>query len=92
MYKPDSGKIIYGKGRICIAFAHYNHFDNYPNGTRNDHTADGILTVSEDNGQNDLLASIWSCSHSLDQRLLYDGSIFIESSVGDAYPKNIVIR
>ena len=23
---------------------------------------------------------------------MYDGSIFVESSVGDAYPKNIVLR
>lgn len=35
-------------------------------------------------------SSIW-CSHSFDQRLLYDGTGIIEHHLGDAYPRNIVL-
>lgn len=34
-------------------------------------------------------SSVW-CSHSFDQRLLYDGSGIIEHHLGDAYPRYIV--
>ena len=66
MYSPASGKIVYGKGRICIAFSHYNAFGLSDNGARNDHTADAYLTVSEEDGKNDMVSHMWSCSHSLD--------------------------
>lgn len=47
--------------------------------TRLDATTGAISKVS----------SIW-CSHSFDQRLLYDGTGIIEHHLGDAYPRHIV--
>ncbi len=41
------------------------------------------------NGAITRVSSIW-CSHSFDQRLLFDGSGIIEHHLGDAYPRYIV--
>lgn len=87
MHKPHNGKLAYGRGRIALIFAHYNHF-GMKDGKRDDHTGDSFYTFDMD-GKNEDYAWSWATSHSLVQSILYDGRYFITASLGDAYPENI---
>jgi hypothetical protein len=87
MYRPDSGKLVIGRNRIALIFSHYNNFKAEMGGFQA-HTGDS--TVSFDmNGNNVLLGSGWGTSHSLDQKIIYDGLQFLTSALGDAYPQQI---
>ena len=69
MFKPANGKVAFNKGRIGVVFAHYNHFGLKEDGTRDDHTGDTIVHFDE-NGENEILISSWSASHSLQQQII----------------------
>jgi hypothetical protein len=86
IFKPNSGRLGYGKGRIAVQFAHYNHF-GMKNGKRDDHTGDAFLTFNED-GKDAKMAYAWGTSHSIEQKLIYDGDKFYNISLGDAFPQN----
>ena len=88
MFDPTNGRLFFAKDRIVCMFAHYNHFGNNSDGSRNDHTGDTLVTFNL-TGQDDKLAFSWGSSHSLSQSLVYNGDRAIMSSLGDAYPQNI---
>jgi hypothetical protein len=87
MHKPHNGELAVGRGRIFLTFAHYNNF-KCGESSRDDHTGDTMITVNFE-GENFMLGSSWSASHSLTQRALYDGQKFITSALGDAFPQQI---
>lgn len=47
MYNPHNGRLAWGRGRIAVMFAHYNHFGMKTDGSRNDHTGDTMMTFSD---------------------------------------------
>lgn len=89
MHSPVSGRISYGKGKICVIFSYYNYFGNNK-GEREDHNADTIIIFNEDGTEVNLVSN-WNCTHSLTQRSAFDGKFFYTVSLGDAYPQNIKI-
>lgn len=89
MHTPISGKVKFGNNKICVIFSYYNYFGTY-NGIREDHNGDTIIMYSED-GLEVNLVNNWNCSHSLTQKIIYDGKNFVTCSLGDAYPHNIKI-
>jgi hypothetical protein len=64
MYNPHNGKLLYARGRVFIAWAHYNHF-GMKDGARNDHTGCTLISVDVKTGNNRLLYFTFSPSHSL---------------------------
>lgn len=89
MYRPHNGRLDYGRGKIAVVFAHYNHFGLYEDGGRNDHTGDTMFYLDEEDGQNEQLVWGWGASHSLCQRTVWDGQAHMTSALGDAYPQQI---
>jgi hypothetical protein len=87
MYRPDNGKLIIGRNRIVLIFSHYNNFKAGKDGFQG-HTGDSTISFDM-NGNDLLLGSSWGTSHSLDQKISYDGLQFITSALGDAYPQQI---
>ena len=87
MHKPHNGELALGRGKIFLVFAHYNNF-KCGESSRDDHTGDTMITFNK-SGENFMLGSAWSASHSLTQRALYDGKQFITSALGDAFPQQI---
>ena len=87
MYRPDNGKLVIGRNRIMLIFSHYNNFKAEKNGFQG-HTGDSTISLDM-NGNDILLGTSWGTSHSLDQKIAYDGLQFITSSLGDAYPQQI---
>ena len=89
MYRPDSGRLAVGRNRIVLIFSHYNNFKAGLEGQELDsHTGD--TTISMDlNGRNLLLGRAWGTTHSLSQRLVYDGLNFLTASLGDAFPQGV---
>ena len=90
MFANQNGKLAFGRNRISLIFAHYNHFGLYSNGSRNDHTGDTLYTF-DINGENENYAWGWNTSHSLYQAQFYDGRFFITAALGDVYPENIEV-
>ena len=65
MYKPHNGKLVYARGRVFVAWAHYNHF-GMKEGKRDDHTGCSLISLDSLEG-NDLSPYFgFSPSHSLD--------------------------
>lgn len=87
MFNPHNGKLLIGRGRIFLVFAHYNNFKAESGGVDN-HTGDTMVSCDFD-GKDWKLGSSWSTSHSLDQNAVYNGKRFITSSLGDAFPQQI---
>ena len=87
MFDPDNGKLVFGRGRIFALFAHYNNFDI--TGGHDDHTGDTLISFDDKSGRDEKLGFGWGCSHSLRQRLIYDGENVLSTSLGDAFPMNI---
>jgi len=54
-------------------------------GKRDDHTGDAFLTF-DDKGKDIKYAYVWGTSHSIEQKLIYDGDKFYNVSLGDAWP------
>lgn len=89
MFNPSNGKLALGKNRLAVIFSHYNFFEYYSDGTRSDHTGDTLVTFDL-KGENEKLAFSWGSSHSLTQNIIYNGDKFMTTSLGDAYPRNIL--
>lgn len=87
MYRPDNGKLVVGRNRILLIFSHYNNFKAGMEGFQG-HTGDSVVSFDL-NGNRELLGLAWGTSHSLAQRVLYDGLQFVTSSLGDAYPQHV---
>jgi hypothetical protein len=87
MHRPHNGQLIVGRNRIVLIFAHYNNFDANEGGVDN-HTGDTVISFDM-NGSDILMGTSWDTSHSLTQRLVYDGLQFVTTSLGDAYPQQI---
>jgi len=73
-----------------VIFAHYNHFGFNADGSRNDHTGDTFVSYSLANPKDVKLGWSWQTSHSLVEKMIFDGSHFVTASLGDAYPENIL--
>lgn len=87
MFRPASGKVLYGNGEFGIFFGHYNEF-----GSGNDktefHEGDSFITFDA-NGDDQKIGLSWSASHSLYQSLIFDGKYFHAFALGDCFPHNI---
>ena len=89
MFKPDNGKLVFARGRIFAIFAHYNNFNR--RGGEEFHTGDSLISIDDMTGRDEKVVSPWGTSHSLRQRLIYNGKRIISTSLGDAGPMNILI-
>lgn len=88
MYLPSIGRLCLGRNRIMLFFAHAN---NFKAGTTDFLGFGGNSTISMDmNGQDKMLGDPWGASHSLNQKIAYDGKQFVTSSLGDGFPQQIV--
>ena len=88
MYRPTSGKLVIGRKRIMLIFNHSNNFKSHEGGFLN---YSGDSTISMDlNGKNVMLGDAWGASHSLSQKIVYDGLQFVTSSLGDGYPQQVL--
>lgn len=89
MFLPYSGRLSYGNNKISCIFSYKNNFGGkYNNLAIN--SADIILLYNEDGTEVNLVYP-WSTSHSLTQRMLFDGRYFISASLGDSEPHNIKV-
>ena len=88
MFKPFSGRIVYGQKRILLIFSYMNNFGLFKGGEREDNSGDTVVSYSEDGTQVHLVQN-WSTTHSLSQRVLYNGKDFFTLSLGDAGPANV---
>ena len=74
---PDSGKLVYTKGRVYLIFGHENFYaDN------DSHNGDSTITL------NDILKDIdfgdtWGTSHTLIQSATYDDKYYISAALSD---------
>ncbi|KAL4449643.1 hypothetical protein ABPG74_007466 [Tetrahymena malaccensis] len=89
MYRPHNGRLNYARGKIQAIWAHYNHRGFKEDGSRNDHTADTMISLDADTGYNQNIFWSWGTSHSLYQNMHYDGKNLYVASLGDGYPMNI---
>lgn len=87
MYRPHNGQLVVGRNRIALIFSHYNNFDAGTGGV-DGHTGDTTVSWALD-GSDGMLGTAWDTSHSLTQRLVYDGLQFATSALGDAFPQQI---
>lgn len=69
-----------------MVFAHYNFFGYYDDGRRNVHTGDSTVFLGAEDGENLGYAFNWGSSHSLVQKVLYDGNYIYTATLGDAFP------
>lgn len=86
MYKPHNGRLTYMRDKIFIVFAHYNFFGFKDDGSRNAHTGDSTVFLGVNDGENLGWAFNWGSSHSLTQRVIYDGYYLYTATLGDAFP------
>jgi hypothetical protein len=87
-----SSRLLYAGGRYVSYFAHQQNFSTNPDSV-NVHQGDMLVCI--DTAGDTISASggwSWGTSHSLDERLIYDGSAFVTVSLGDAYPKGITFQ
>ena len=89
MFKPYSGRLAFGQGKIICIFSYMNNF-GVANGQRHDNNGDTIVTYSLD-GSEVHLVSAWSTTHSLAQRAWYDGRFLYTASLGDCGPSNVKV-
>ena len=85
MYRPQSGKLKYSRGRIFLIFSHYNYFP-----IQGSHTGDTTVTF------NDVLQDMdfgptWGTSHSLIQSGTFDEYYFWTAALGDGNPEGILV-
>ena len=91
MFHPYSGRLSYGNGRIAVIFSYKNTFvGKDKDKDRADNSADIILTYNEEGTEVNLVCP-WSTSHSLTQRVIFDGKYFFTASLGDSEPHNIKV-
>ena len=87
MFKPGPGKLSVGRKRIVLIFSHSN---NFKAGQDQFLAFSGDSTISMDLDGNDLmLGDPWGTSHSLTQRIVYDGKQFVTSALGDGFPHQV---
>lgn len=86
MFNPHNGRLTYMRDKIFVVFAHYNYFGLYDNGSRNVHTGDSSVFLRATDGENVGHSFTWGSSHSLTQRVIYDGYYLYTATLGDAYP------
>lgn len=82
----STARLAYGGGKLALV--HGIHTDPDENGIR--HQKAIATYLDAENGGITKTSSVW-CGHSLDQRVFYDGSAFIENHLGDAYPRYVVL-
>lgn len=85
MYRPDSGKLFYSRGRIFLIFSHYNYFLD-----SGGHTGDTVVTFN-DKLSNEDFGCNWGSSHSLIQSVTTDSKYFWTVALGDAYPEGVCV-
>jgi hypothetical protein len=90
MFHPYSGRLSYGEGRIACIFSYRNNFCGKDKDDIADNSADIILTYNEEGTEVNLVCP-WSTSHSLTQRVIFDGKYFFTASLGDSEPHNIKV-
>lgn len=83
----SSSRLLYGGG--TVALVHARNGDPDPSIDNQRHQLIAQTFVNAQNGEITGVESIW-CSHSFDQRLLFDGTEIIENYLGDAYPRQVV--
>jgi len=88
MLDSSSGRIESGRGRFTVCVAHNNLFGYYEDGSRNVHTGCSFFSFDED-GNDPKIGFGWAVSHSLREHLIYNGTNFIVTSLGDAFPHGI---
>jgi hypothetical protein len=87
-----SSRLHYANNRYASYFSHQQNFSDNPDDP-NIHQGDMLVFL--DTGGNKMVDSggwNWGTSHSLDERLDYDGEVFVTVSLGDAYPKGITFQ
>ncbi|MBN2527974.1 MAG: hypothetical protein JXR76_16410 [Deltaproteobacteria bacterium] len=83
----SSARLLYGGGTLLLV--HARNGDPDPKIANERHQFITQTFVDAQSGEITDVSSIW-CSHSFDQRLLFDGSEIIENYLGDAYPRQVM--
>jgi hypothetical protein len=83
--RASTGRLAWGDGSLALVQAMHTTPDE--NGTRHQKASTTHLDASS--GEVTRVESIW-VSHSFDQRLFHDGRGFVETHLGDAYPRALV--
>ncbi|MBN2342862.1 MAG: hypothetical protein JXX29_02300, partial [Deltaproteobacteria bacterium] len=82
----SSSRLLVGGGTVALVHARNGDYDSAVSAR---HQLIAQTFLNADTGDITSVSSIW-CSHSFDQRLLYDGNEIIENYLGDAYPRQVV--
>ncbi len=82
-----SSRLLVGGNAIGLLHGINTNPDPDIGGTRHQKALSTYLDATT--GDITRVSSVW-CSHSFDQRLLYDGSGIIENHLGDAYPRQVL--
>ena len=83
MHSPRNAKLLWVRDYIVIKFSHSNYWPDV--GSYSFDT----LWIIHHSGQYELVLVGWDTFHSLEQRLLFDRSMIISSSLGDYKPQDI---
>ncbi|TWU50963.1 PA14 domain protein [Rubripirellula tenax] len=83
-----SSRLAVGGGEVAIVHSSNTDPDWNIAGVR--HQMARSTRLDADNGEVTRVSTIWA-SHSFDQRLLHDGEGMLETHLGDAYPRSIVV-
>ena len=83
--KSSTGRLAWGDGSLALVQA--VNTDPDENGIR--HQKANTTHLDASTGEVTEVATIW-VSHSFDQRLFHDGRGFVETHLGDAYPRSVV--
>lgn len=88
IYSPinfSSARVLFGGGKVAMLFGVNTEVD--PAIMRR-HQMARYMELDVKTDRIDREAGIW-CSHSFDQRLSFDGEGFVETHLGDAYPRAV---
>jgi hypothetical protein len=83
-----SSRLAWGGDRLALVHGHNTEPDANIGGTR--HQKAITTHINALTGAATRTASMW-VSHSFDQRVLYDGTGFVELHLGDAYPRYVAL-
>ncbi len=82
----DYGRLAFAGGRYAVSFGHAQNW-----GSRGEHQGDLFRFYD---GRGDRVSGAgqfeWGCSHSLDLRIVYDGSAFRQVCLSDCYPTKAI--
>lgn len=87
--EAGTSRVVYGNGKVAVHLGKIQH-KNKPDGLNHQ---SGILFIVNSDTMEFLKdeSQTWTASHSFDQRMIFDGTDFVNLDLADAFPRGIQI-